>query len=255
MGFKNTLYVTGIFGTLVRVDLPPTKTPDGPPFAFVEFQDLKDAETALELDQKPFSLDDSSILTVQWAKSEPHPSGGGFRGGPRGGFGGRGGFRSGFGGPRGGYGYPSRGGYGYGGRGGYGGGYGGYDDYGYGGGYGGGRGGYGGPPRGGYGGYPPRGGYGYGGGRGGFRDDYRERGYGGPSRGGYERGGAPRPSRDEYTGPGHRRDDDDDRRPDARSDGDSYRDISPRRGRDESNNFENDSRERPISRSRSPRRD
>lgn len=60
---------------MVRIDIPPARSPYARPYAFVEFEDIQDAYTAVsELDQQPFALDPQFTLLVQMARSEPHPS-------------------------------------------------------------------------------------------------------------------------------------------------------------------------------------
>ncbi|ODV59188.1 uncharacterized protein ASCRUDRAFT_87636 [Ascoidea rubescens DSM 1968] len=84
---KSTLYVTGFgkpvesvdlapffegYGPLIRLVVPPTKTPDGPPYAFVEFKNTEDAEKAL----KAFTED--PIILPKEQRHVPQPGEYGF---------------------------------------------------------------------------------------------------------------------------------------------------------------------------------
>ncbi|ORX49487.1 RNA-binding domain-containing protein [Hesseltinella vesiculosa] len=60
------------FGPLVRCDIPAPKNPKSVPFAFVEFEDPRDAVDAFN-DMHGFEIDGCRI-SVQWAKSAPSPS-------------------------------------------------------------------------------------------------------------------------------------------------------------------------------------
>ncbi|KAH8548003.1 hypothetical protein BGW37DRAFT_508726 [Umbelopsis sp. PMI_123] len=79
---RTTLYVAGFaprtrardlgyeferYGRLVRCDIPAQKTPTAKPYAFVEFEDPRDAEDALN-DMHGRRIE-GHTLTIQWAKS------------------------------------------------------------------------------------------------------------------------------------------------------------------------------------------
>ncbi|KAJ3024807.1 UNVERIFIED_CONTAM: hypothetical protein HDU68_007773 [Siphonaria sp. JEL0065] len=60
------------FGRLVRCDIPAPKSSSAKPFAFVEFEDPRDAEDAF-YDMQGARIDGYSI-TLQWAKQAPNRS-------------------------------------------------------------------------------------------------------------------------------------------------------------------------------------
>ncbi|CAO3668178.1 unnamed protein product [Umbelopsis ramanniana] len=79
---RTTLYVAGFaprtrardlgyeferYGRLVRCDIPAQKNPSAKPFAFVEFEDPRDAEDALN--EMHGRRVEGHTLTIQWAKS------------------------------------------------------------------------------------------------------------------------------------------------------------------------------------------
>ncbi|CAR22818.1 KLTH0D12540p [Lachancea thermotolerans CBS 6340] len=90
MAFKTTLHVSGFprgvrtrdlapdfesIGRVVRIDMPPARSPYARPYAFVEYETPEEAQAAIaQLDQQPFSLDPQFSLFVQLARSEPRPS-------------------------------------------------------------------------------------------------------------------------------------------------------------------------------------
>ncbi|KAI8578761.1 hypothetical protein K450DRAFT_245384 [Umbelopsis ramanniana AG] len=55
------------YGRLVRCDIPAQKNPSAKPFAFVEFEDPRDAEDALN--EMHGRRVEGHTLTIQWAKS------------------------------------------------------------------------------------------------------------------------------------------------------------------------------------------
>ncbi|KAI8997620.1 hypothetical protein BDB01DRAFT_713748 [Pilobolus umbonatus] len=83
---KTTLFVAGFsprtrarslayeferYGRLVRCDIPAPKTPTSKPYAFIEFEDGRDAEDAFnEMHGRPI---DGYILSVQWARTTLQP--------------------------------------------------------------------------------------------------------------------------------------------------------------------------------------
>ncbi|CUS20340.1 LAQU0S01e04434g1_1 [Lachancea quebecensis] len=90
MAFRTTLHVSGFprgvrtrdlapdfesIGRVVRIDMPPARSPYARPYAFVEYETPEEAQEAIaQLDQQPFSLDPQFSLFVQLARSEPRPS-------------------------------------------------------------------------------------------------------------------------------------------------------------------------------------